>query len=458
MTEVVSPPTGAVPKVKLTGDTMTGGLTVAPASGTAEITVESATTTAAINLKSPSASSCNYLFYEGGFLRASLQWLATSDIVRCLAYDTAGTNMQRAWGYEYGAALDLYYNGVSVAETTATGFSVTGVMTDSRQSRTLTNNDAFTIDDNVSVFTTITTALRDNISITMPANPVAGQRMQMSFRGQITNLQILPNAGQAIRPAATPTAMPADSSVEWWWNSTQTTWYLTTPPHTKPVQDVTNLSFTSNALKVLRVNAGETALELASPSEAFPVGSVFIGVVPTNPATLLGYGTWSAIAAGRVLVGLDSGDTDFDTVEETGGAKTVAAAGTVAAPTMSGSTAAEASHTHTYTDVVNHTHTVNVNDPGHVHAISTGTTDGAVGRVDSSSSAEAATFDTNSATTGITATTDNPAGGVATGTTAAGSSHSHGAGTLAASAPAFTGSATSVVQPYFVVYMWKRTA
>ena len=58
-------------------------------------------------------------------------------------------------------------------------------------------------------------------------------------------------------------------------------------------------------------------------SEAFPVGAVFISVASTDPGTLLGYGTWSAIAAGRALVGLDSGDTDFDTVEETGGAKTV---------------------------------------------------------------------------------------------------------------------------------------
>ena len=54
---------------------------------------------------------------------------------------------------------------------------------------------------------------------------------------------------------------------------------------------------------------------------AFPVGSVFISVVSTNPATLLGYGTWTALASGRVLIGLDSGDTDFDTVLETGGAK-----------------------------------------------------------------------------------------------------------------------------------------
>ena len=86
----------------------------------------------------------------------------------------------------------------------------------------------------------------------------------------------------------------------------------------------TNLlpSKVGNTLKVLRVNAGETDYELATP-EAFPVGSVFISVVSTTPATLLGYGTWTAFVAGRVLVGLDSGDTDFDVVEKTGGAKTV---------------------------------------------------------------------------------------------------------------------------------------
>lgn len=57
-------------------------------------------------------------------------------------------------------------------------------------------------------------------------------------------------------------------------------------------------------------------------NQAFPIGGIFISVVSTNPATLLGYGTWTAFGAGKVLVGLDSGDTDFDTVEETGGAKT----------------------------------------------------------------------------------------------------------------------------------------
>lgn len=61
---------------------------------------------------------------------------------------------------------------------------------------------------------------------------------------------------------------------------------------------------------------------LTSIETAWPIGSVFISVVSTNPNTLLGFGTWSAFGAGRVLVGRDSGDADFDTAEETGGAKT----------------------------------------------------------------------------------------------------------------------------------------
>lgn len=181
----------------------------------------------------------------------------------------------------------------------------------------------------------------------------------------------------------------------------------------------------------------------AAGSEAFPVGSVFIAVVSTNPATLLGYGTWNAFGAGRVLVGVDTGDPDFDTVEETGGAKTVAGAGTVSAPTFTGTP---------FTSVINHTHAVTVNDPGHVHAIRSQTaTTGSVsswehGAIDTSSAA-AETLNSDSATTGITATTANPAGGVSSITPS---------GTV--SAPTFTGSVTSVVQPYVTRHFWKRTA
>lgn len=40
--------------------------------------------------------------------------------------------------------------------------------------------------------------------------------------------------------------------------------------------------------------------------EAFPVGSLFFSTVSTNPATLLGYGTWVAYAEGKVIVGVGS--------------------------------------------------------------------------------------------------------------------------------------------------------
>ena len=75
------------------------------------------------------------------------------------------------------------------------------------------------------------------------------------------------------------------------------------------------------------ISSNNLPQSLQGGSEAFPVGSVFLAVVATNPATLLGYGTWSAFGAGRMLVGFDAGQTEFDTVEETGGAKTVTLTG-----------------------------------------------------------------------------------------------------------------------------------
>lgn len=69
----------------------------------------------------------------------------------------------------------------------------------------------------------------------------------------------------------------------------------------------------------------------------YPVGSIYINAaVATNPGTLLGFGTWAAFGAGRVIVGLNASDSDFDTAQETGGTKT---------------------HTLTIDEIPSHTHT-----------------------------------------------------------------------------------------------------
>jgi hypothetical protein len=63
------------------------------------------------------------------------------------------------------------------------------------------------------------------------------------------------------------------------------------------------------------------ATAIAAVKEALhPVGSIYSqAAVSTNPGTLLGFGTWVAFGAGRVMVGIDSGNTLMDAVEETGG-------------------------------------------------------------------------------------------------------------------------------------------
>jgi len=140
------------------------------------------------------------------------------------------------------------------------------------------------------------------------------------------------------------------------------------------------------------------ALELA-----YPVGSIYMNASNSdNPSTLLGFGTWVAFGAGRVPVGIDSGDTDFDTAEETGGAKT---------------------------------HTLDLDEmPSHRH-----------GGIYPAGSAGSFTqgFDVDNATSGNTLAEEKF-------TTYAGGDKTDGT--------EGTTQAHNNLQPYIVVYMWKRTA
>ncbi len=213
-----------------------------------------------------------------------------------------------------------------------------------------------------------------------------------------------------------------------------------------------------------------------SALDAWPVGSVFLAVVSTSPTTLLGGGTWAAFGAGRVLIGRDASDVDFDTAEETGGAKTVAAtganasvsagtpAGTNSAPTFTGS--ALGTHTHTFTGnaLGTHQHELPIqNVSGTVERFTaaatfgTGTSRAAVSQVTTTANTTSAAVALSQAIsagtpagTNAAITAGTPAGTVSapTFTGSALGTHTH----------AFTGSASSIVQPYIVVFMWKRTA
>lgn len=52
----------------------------------------------------------------------------------------------------------------------------------------------------------------------------------------------------------------------------------------------------------------------------YPVGSIYMSVNDTNPATFLG-GTWVRWGQGRVPVGVNENDSDFETPEKEGGEK-----------------------------------------------------------------------------------------------------------------------------------------
>lgn len=98
----------------------------------------------------------------------------------------------------------------------------------------------------------------------------------------------------------------------------------------------THMSQTSKGILVEHNQDGTHSNTLLN--KLWPVGSIYISVSPTNPGTSMGFGTWVAFATGQTLVGIDTGQTEFDTVEETGGAKTH----TLTIPEMP-------SHTHTTT-------------------------------------------------------------------------------------------------------------
>lgn len=86
------------------------------------------------------------------------------------------------------------------------------------------------------------------------------------------------------------------------------------------------------------------AVTQAVLDKIYPVGSVYTNAAnSTNPATLLGFGTWVAFGAGRVPVGFDGSDALFNAAEKTGGSKDAV----LVSHTHTASTSAAGAHNHT---------------------------------------------------------------------------------------------------------------
>lgn len=147
-------------------------------------------------------------------------------------------------------------------------------------------------------------------------------------------------------------------------------------------------------------------------STIYPVGSIYMSVSSTSPATLFG-GTWTAFGQGRVLVGVESGGTSGTT----GGSKT----------------ATIASHTHT---TQGHALT-NSEMPTHSHWL-----------LNYNENGTAASYTNSSVKSDIN---KGFGGNVKTNVEGAGQSHSHG------NTGASGGQSISIMQPYVTCYMWKRT-
>lgn len=88
------------------------------------------------------------------------------------------------------------------------------------------------------------------------------------------------------------------------------------------VADFNHADVFNEKLKIIINN--QAYLRHKIEEETNPVGTIYEnGLDPTNPAELFGFGTWERIGNGRVTVGVDEGDPDFDTVGKTGGEKEV---------------------------------------------------------------------------------------------------------------------------------------
>jgi hypothetical protein len=148
-----------------------------------------------------------------------------------------------------------------------------------------------------------------------------------------------------------------------------------------------------------------TAFVTTGLQAAYPIGSIYLGTLSTNPNTLFGFGTWVAFGSGRMLISQDATYT-------------------------AGSTGGSATTTLITANLPSHSHSATSTDSGHAHSYTTNSS-----TAPQSGSSTQCMVNPSGQTTGT---------GFANITTTIGNTGS--------------GTAATTISPYISVYMWNRTA
>lgn len=191
-------------------------------------------------------------------------------------------------------------------------------------------------------------------------------------------------------------------------------------------------------------NAANTAQQVkvemdAITNKIWPVNSIYINTVNVNPSTFLG-GVWVPFATGKTIVGVDTGQTEFNTPEKSGGHKELQ------------------SHAH---GLNGHNHSVNITSGGQSasHNHTTGNSSYKYWPV-ATGIPEADSGDVGGNTYKYPRIPSGATWGKITNTGNQSSDHSH---YVSGSTGGNSGNTTSTgggnagnLQPYITVYMWKR--
>ena len=180
----------------------------------------------------------------------------------------------------------------------------------------------------------------------------------------------------------------------------------------------------------------------AVTNKIYPVGSIYISVNNANPASFFG-GSWTAFATGRTIVGVDTSQGEFNSVEKAGGHKELqlhAHGLNNHVHSLNNHTHSVPNHVHTMQGAGNHFHYLGINKS----AVQKGTSYNKPNNFESGSTSY------KSNTTGNHAHTMNSSGTCTTGGNSGNTGGNSGNTTSAG------GGNAGNLQPYITVYMWKR--